>query len=195
MILPIGVYTRLPGILRGDDYGVRTESSCLLMQSSLSPVVFIAYRDGSIQLLRGDEEGLLQAEANFQSAVDRDSTFAEGYAALANEPLRYFEKSSERGVSDRAKWKTFAEANARKALQLDSTKAAPYTTLGRLEADQGSRLTQSVFSRKPQPRIFRIQQLFRLLGQIYFSDLGQAEEALRFPLANQVDPDSTMKQQ
>ena len=161
------------------------------MQSSLSPAVFIAYRDGSIQLLRGDEEGLLQAEANFQSAVDRDSTFAEGYAALANAQMLYFEKSSERGVSDRAKWKTFAEANARKALQLDSTKAAPYTTLGRLEADQGNKVDAISLFKKALALNPQDPTTLCLLGQIYFSDLGQAEEALRyFSLANQVDPDN-----
>jgi tetratricopeptide (TPR) repeat protein len=162
------------------------------LHTRIRPDVFSAYREGNLQLLRGDEEGLLHALTSFQSATDLDSMFAEGYVALANAQLQYYEICIERNITGRKNWRTLAEANANRALLLDSTQAGAYTVVGRIADDQGDKNAAVEIFKKALRLNPEDATTLCLLGRIYVQDLGQPEEALRcFSLAKQQNPENT----
>jgi eukaryotic-like serine/threonine-protein kinase len=163
-----------------------TEQSQLARSRSVVPEAYEAYLKGRYELEKRTPESIMEAVKYFQTAVEKDGTFAAAYAGLADTYLTISTYQLGPGETNIPK----ARAAAEKALQLDERLAQAHTSLAsirmyHLEGGEQEGEFQRAIALDPS-----YAQGIHWYA-LYLAARGRREESIQeIKLAREIDPKS-----
>ncbi|MGA2625416.1 MAG: adenylate/guanylate cyclase domain-containing protein [Bacteroidota bacterium] len=153
--------------------------------SKTSMDVYDLYLRGLEYDRRAHKEDNQLAISLFQQAVEKDTTFAQGYIKLASTELQQHEQNWDNSE----RWLVDAERNIKRALALDSSNAEVDWLLGRLSLARGDRKQGISYLQKSIDKNPNLMRSYIYLGNEYLFNLNDPARAIiYFTKAFELEP-------